>query len=183
MAAPRQSADPTRPSRPASTHLPALGIVWVASIVAVAGAIALGVVAADAVPSESAGEDWHMKSVLAGWAAAAGVLIVFVLVLLRRSRSLDSFLRSRLLRHAATILVTPPTLVTALFIGLVAPSGGSEELVVKDVLAEWAVIVVPSALASGFLFTVARRATSGLSAGQRRCASRSRCQARTSRAP
>ena len=168
MATRPQPAPPRQPSRPTTSHrLPALGIAWVASLAAVAGAIVLGVVAADAVPSESAGEDWHMKSVLAGWAAAAGVLVVFGLTLLRQSRSAGSLLRASVLRHAATILATPPMLVTVFLFALVTPSGGSEDLVVKDVLAEWAVIVVPSALASGALFTLAGRATPRPSARRR----------------
>jgi len=70
---------------------------------------------------------------------------------------LDAHSKPQLARQAATILATPPALVTLFFLMLLG-SGGSEDFAVSDVLAGWAVLAGPLAVARAGLFVVSRRA-------------------------
>jgi hypothetical protein len=126
------------------------------AIAGVVGAVWAGIVVAESAPRDS-DDSLGVQSVLAGCAAAAGVLIVVSAALFALVRQMDSQTRRALVRLGAWIMVVPATLWTVVLASLAKGSGNSDDFGIVDVLPEWAIVAVPLFAASAVLFGIAHR--------------------------
>jgi cytochrome bd-type quinol oxidase subunit 2 len=134
----------------------AMGTVITVAIGAVVGAVWAGAYVAESVPRDS-DDSLGIQNVLAGFAAAAGVLIPISAVLFLLVRQMDSETRHALVRLGAWIMFVPAAVWTALLAMLAAGSGNSDDLTIVNVLPEWAIVAVPLFVASAVLFGIAYR--------------------------
>src|SRR5688572_13651864 len=119
----------------------AMAAVITVAIAGAVGAIWAGITVAESVPRDS-DDSLGVQNVLAGCAAAAGVLIPISAFLLPLVRQMDSETRRALLRLGAWITFVPAAVWTALLGMLAAPSGGHDDFGIVDVLPEWAIVAL-----------------------------------------
>jgi hypothetical protein len=134
----------------------AMAAVITVAIAGAVGAIWAGITVAESVPRDS-DDSLGIQNVLAGCAAAAGVLIPICAFLFPLVRQMDSETRRALVRAGAWIMFVPAALWTFLLAMLAAPSGGSDDFGIADVLPEVAIVAVPLFVVSAVLFAIAHR--------------------------
>jgi hypothetical protein len=134
----------------------AVGAVITVAIAAVVGAVWAGAHVAESVPRDS-DDSLGIQNVLAGFAAAAAVLIPISAVLFPLVRQMDSETRRALVRVGAWIMFIPAALWTLVLAMLASGSGNSDDFGIVDVLPEWAIVAVPLFVASAVLFGIAYR--------------------------